>query len=201
MAYSTTVTAVTGGTLSAAQWNTGVRDNFGAIWVGTTAGDIDYYTSATGKNRVAIGTAGKSLVSTGSAPSWAKPVGIWDAWGKAERTSTAALTNTSWDDLSSLSITLTTTRTCTIYGLLTGGIGATDAGSSNVAARLMINGTAQTIGTTPTFSDVEFTVPLACAWSLANVTAGSRIVKAQNILNAGGNMYVTGVLLAWAVVE
>lgn len=47
-----------------------MRDNFTAIWVGTTAGDLNYYTSATAKARLAIGTAGQILMSTGSVPSW-----------------------------------------------------------------------------------------------------------------------------------
>jgi hypothetical protein len=42
---------------------------------GTTAGDIDYYTSGTAKARVAIGTAGQVLqVNSGAtAPEWAAP--------------------------------------------------------------------------------------------------------------------------------
>jgi len=40
---------------------------------GTTAGDIDYYTSATAKARVGIGTNGQVLTSNGSTPSWATP--------------------------------------------------------------------------------------------------------------------------------
>lgn len=70
MSFNNGFTAVTGATYTAAQYNTYVRDNFTAIWVGTTAGDLDYYTSATAKTRLAIGTAGKILMSTGSAPSW-----------------------------------------------------------------------------------------------------------------------------------
>lgn len=70
MAFNNTFTAVVGATYTAAQYNTYVRDNFTAIWVGTTAGDMNYYTSATAKARLAIGTAGQILMSTGSAPSW-----------------------------------------------------------------------------------------------------------------------------------
>lgn len=70
MAFNNTFTAVVGATYTASQYNTYVRDNFTAIWVGTTAGDIDYYTSASAKTRLAIGTAGQILMSTGSAPSW-----------------------------------------------------------------------------------------------------------------------------------
>ena len=44
---------------------------------GTTAGDIDYYTSGTAKARIAIGTAGQVLqVNSGAtAPEWATPAG------------------------------------------------------------------------------------------------------------------------------
>jgi len=37
---------------------------------GTTAGDLDYYTSATTKARIGIGTNGQVLKSNGSVPSW-----------------------------------------------------------------------------------------------------------------------------------
>jgi hypothetical protein len=37
---------------------------------GTTAGDLDYYTSATAKARIAIGANGTVLTSNGSVPSW-----------------------------------------------------------------------------------------------------------------------------------
>jgi len=40
---------------------------------GTTAGDIDYYTSSTAKARIGIGTNGQVLTSNGSVPSWATP--------------------------------------------------------------------------------------------------------------------------------
>ena len=42
---------------------------------GTTAGDIDYYTSSTAKARIAIGTAGQVLQVNGgaTAPEWAAP--------------------------------------------------------------------------------------------------------------------------------
>jgi len=46
-----------------------------ALNPGTTAGDIDYYTSSTAKARIAIGTAGQVLqVNSGAtAPEWAAP--------------------------------------------------------------------------------------------------------------------------------
>ncbi len=44
-----------------------------ALNPGTTAGDVDYYTSSTAKARVGIGTNGQVLTSNGSVPGWATP--------------------------------------------------------------------------------------------------------------------------------
>ena len=61
---------VTNQLVTAAHGNTYWRDNETANWVGTTAGDIDYYTGATAKARVAIGELGQGVVSNGTAPTW-----------------------------------------------------------------------------------------------------------------------------------
>jgi len=71
MAYGTVPLVATSDSWTASQHNTYIRDNFAAVWVGTTAGDTDYYTSATAKTRLAIGTANQIMRSTGSAPAWA----------------------------------------------------------------------------------------------------------------------------------
>ena len=42
---------------------------------GTTAGDVDYYTSSTAKARLGIGTTGQVLTVAGGVPSWATPSG------------------------------------------------------------------------------------------------------------------------------
>lgn len=70
MSFDNSYTAVTGATYQASDYNTGTKGNFTAVWVGTTAGDMDYYTSATAKSRLAIGAAGGILTSSGSAPQW-----------------------------------------------------------------------------------------------------------------------------------
>jgi len=59
---------------------------------GTTAGDLDYYTSATAKTRVAIGTSGQSLTVVGGVPAWAaSPTSVLTAKGDV-LTATAANT-------------------------------------------------------------------------------------------------------------
>lgn len=70
MSFNTVPTVANGDSWSAAQHNTYLRDNFAAVWVGTTAGDVDYYVNATSKARVGIGTNGYIFQSNGSVPSW-----------------------------------------------------------------------------------------------------------------------------------
>ena len=46
-----------------------------ALSPGTTAGDVDYYTSSTAKARLGIGTTGQVLSVSGGVPAWANPAG------------------------------------------------------------------------------------------------------------------------------
>jgi len=77
MAYSAVPLVATGDLWTAANQNTYLRDNMAAIWVGTTAGDVDYYTGAAAKSRLAIGTAGfaQRVDGAGTAPEWFKLLG------------------------------------------------------------------------------------------------------------------------------
>ena len=69
MAFDNTYTAVTGATYTASDYNTYTKSNFSALWVGSTAGDLDYYSSATAKARLALVTGGL-LYGGASAPAW-----------------------------------------------------------------------------------------------------------------------------------
>lgn len=90
MAFDNSYSAVTGATYAASDYNTYVKGNFTAIWVGTTAGDMDYYSSATAKTRLAAGSAYKTLRmnSSGNAPEWGGYIA-----GKALRTTTQSINN------------------------------------------------------------------------------------------------------------
>lgn len=74
MAWTSPITWVANAVLTAAQLNQQIRDNMLAIWQGTSAGDIDYYTSATTKARLGIPSPGYALVlesnHAGTAPNW-----------------------------------------------------------------------------------------------------------------------------------
>lgn len=100
MAFDNSFTAVTGATLAAGDWNTAVKGNWTASWVGTTAGDIDYYSSATAKSRLALGAAHTFLKSEGgSAPLYGALVyrrqggdaANWQTPGTTSRTPTKTL--------------------------------------------------------------------------------------------------------------
>lgn len=88
MSITVVPSAITGQTLSAAQWNTQVRDNINGIWVLTTAGDLLYATGASAAARLAAGAAYKTLRmnSAGNAPEWQGFIG-----GKAIRTSNQSI--------------------------------------------------------------------------------------------------------------
>ena len=72
MAYSAVPNVATGNLWTAANNNTYLRENLLASWVGTTAGDVDYYLTAATKSRLAGGTSGElQRVDAGeTAPAW-----------------------------------------------------------------------------------------------------------------------------------
>jgi hypothetical protein len=70
MAKTSYRTWVAGELITAAMLNQQIRDNGNEIWKGTTAGDLDYYTSSTSKARLGIGTNGQYLRVVSGVPSW-----------------------------------------------------------------------------------------------------------------------------------
>jgi len=203
MAFDNNFTAVTGQTYTASQYNTHTRDNFDALWVYTTAGDLVYATSATTLTRLALGSAGQSLIvnAGGTAPTWDKPAGAIDDISYAERATAGTLTNTSYANLTSLSITLTLTKTCTIFAMFSGKFYASGAGSYNSGFRFVIDGNNQTSGTETTCNVGDLTLPVAVAWAYPSVASGSRTITMQNRVIVGDTMGVSGTMTAWAVVE
>ncbi len=94
MAYDSSFTAVVGATYTAAQYNTHVRDNFTAIWVYTTAGDIAYASSATALARLAKGSAHQVLrMNSGeTGPEWGGYIAGMAYRGTAQSISTGTPT-------------------------------------------------------------------------------------------------------------
>jgi hypothetical protein len=75
MAFSNPRTWIDSELVTAALLNAHLKDQLNAIWVGTTAGDIDYYTAANAKARLPIGSNYQTLKSINNAPVWSGPIG------------------------------------------------------------------------------------------------------------------------------
>ena len=99
MAFSSMTARAASYVVTAANdWNVMVA-NFDAIWVGTTGGDMDYYSSSTAKTRVPIGAAFTFLRSNGSVPAWLSLVyrrkggsaTVWSTPGTTDYTPTATV--------------------------------------------------------------------------------------------------------------
>jgi len=70
--------------VKAADFNYEIRDLLNTLWVGTTQGDLEYYTSSTAKSRLAKGTARQNLTMNAgaTAPEWtASPASLMTATG------------------------------------------------------------------------------------------------------------------------
>lgn len=71
MAYTTVPTVATGDVWTAANHNQYIRDNFSSLFVGTAAGDVDYYDSASTKAKIAKPSVDSILKNTSAGvPSW-----------------------------------------------------------------------------------------------------------------------------------
>lgn len=75
MSYSVVPTVADGDIWTASEHNTYIKNNLAAIWKGSAAGDMDYYSGSADKVRLPIGTALQLLrVNAGAtAPEWSDP--------------------------------------------------------------------------------------------------------------------------------
>lgn len=194
MAYTSGFTAVSGATFTAAQYNTNVRDNFSAIWVYTTAGDISYATSSTGLSRLAL-VPGGVMYGGASAPAWlATPAatsflskasgtgapawlartampGVLHDYGKNYTDSGHSTTSGTYTSTTA-EVTLDTSYTCTIVGI--GVAGSTKTGATyNAGFLVQINGTDGTASAY--YNDTQQVI--SCISVLQGVAAGSHTVK------------------------
>lgn len=96
MSFTTPRTWTYGETVTEAQLNEQLRDNMNALWTGTTAGDMDYYTSNATKTRLAGGTANAGVVlrmgTAGTAPEYGGVV-TYRQGGSATNWSTTGTVN------------------------------------------------------------------------------------------------------------
>lgn len=185
-----------GSVLSAAELNEQIRDNGNALWVGTTAGDLDYYTSSTDKARLGISTIYKLLAvnSAGTAPAWTAlgtilPIGI----SSAISTST---TSTSYADVTNGTVTLTLNSTSTVLMFAQGCVTSASGDTEYVKGFIGATETPESI--------VTITAAKPMNWNyiagLASVAAGSVTCKLKFKSGTGNtvNLY-NGKLFALAI--
>jgi hypothetical protein len=100
-----------------------------ALNPGTTAGDIDYYTTSTAKARVGIGTAGQVLqVNSGAtAPEWATPAGSAPASASATVATEETTTSGTYTDLTTAGPAVTLTTGTKVLVIITADIRAMSA--------------------------------------------------------------------------
>ena len=169
------MTAVTGATFTAAQFNTNVRDNLNAIWVGTTAGDIDYYSGATTKARLAKPAALSMLTNDAAgAIAWATN-GRVHAIGFDESTTLTSTTSVTGTNITGLTLDLTLTQTCTVLLWMWASVNASVGSTPTQAAMLLgsIGGTAQTFDNSTPRSYIQAYNPISSFQRRTGVTAAT----------------------------
>ena len=182
MAYSTPYTFTALELLTAAKMNA-IQANITAIWVGTTAGDMDYYTSATGKNRIAIeANTTTVLMPSAGVPSWnhsPQIKGVLHAENAVYYNSSVNKTGTSYTDVTSATVDIVTTQTCTIRMQAEGRMANSTPGNTTYAQGV-IGGTVDpnVEGSKPQTSSGNF-VPYCYVYKRASVAAGTITCKIQ----------------------
>lgn len=204
MAYTSGFSAVTGAVFTAAQYNTNVRDNFTAIWVYTTAGDISYATGATTLARLAKPSVLSFLTNSSSGvPAWAS-AGLIHKFGYATSTTVVSTTSVTGVDITGLTFNLTTTQTCTIVLWMFASVYLT-GGTATQASMILgsIGGTNQTWdNSTPrTYSGSH--APIAHIFRRTGVTAGTITCKALLAVTDGSRTANTlgGTITGIAITE
>lgn len=205
MSFNNAYTAVTGATYTAAQYNTHTRDNFNAIWVYTTAGDIAYATGATALNRLAIGANNTTVLMPASgAPSWShSPAikGVLHAEASVYWTGEITKTGTTFTDITSASVDIVITQTCTIRMHAEGHFASgTEGNRSTVQGSIGGTVDPQSDDTKPWTTNGVY-VAYGYVYKRAGVPAGTITCKMQYKGGGGAVYHNSGRILVEAFVE
>jgi hypothetical protein len=157
-----------------------------ALNPGTTAGDLDYYTSSTAKARIGIGSTGQILTVAGGVPSWA--------------TATAAGTN--WSLVNAGGTALTGATTITVSGISGADklmVLVTGASSANVSSYFSFRINSDT-GANYNQYGLENTASATYStgvFAVSNVTNGTslafgRMESGSANATVSGNLQITG---------
>jgi hypothetical protein len=205
MSFNNAFTAVTGATYTAAQYNTHTRDNLNAIWVYTTAGDIAYATGGTTLSRLAIGANNTTvLMPSSGVPSWShSPAikGVLHAEGSVSWSTEVSKTGTTFTDITSATVDVVITQTCTIRMHAEGHFASGTEGN-RTTVQGVIGGTADALGddTKPWTTNGVY-VPYGYVYKRTGVTAGTITCKMQYKGGGGTAYHNSGRILVEAFVE
>ncbi len=207
MAITLVPSAITGQTLSAAMWNTQVRDNLNGYFVFTTAGDMIYATGASALARLGL-VVGGLMYGGASAPAWLAPplvdsfvkntiagvpsyqaisqiAGLLHTNGSAFTNTMRTTTSTSYASMSPVfKVDLTLAVQCTILAFAFG-IGKKNSGSYDGNFILSINGTNDVNDNTRVKSTAI--TPFITMFKLAGVAAGTRTVELKFKTGSAGD--------------
>lgn len=182
MAYSTPYTFTALELLTAAKMNA-IQANITAIWVGTTAGDMDYYTSATGKNRVAIGTNDTTVLTprSGVPAFYHSPQikGVLHAEAAVYYNSSINKTGTTYTDVTSATVDIVTTQTCTIRMQAEGRIANSTAGNATIVQGVIGGTVDPNADTSKSQTTNNYMVPYCHVYKRSGVAAGTITCKMQ----------------------
>lgn len=174
----------TGDWITATWLNTYVRQNMTALFPGTTAGDLDYYSSATEKARLGIGAVDTVLTPLSGAPAWSHTPnikGILHATANVDWYNSQSSASTSFIDVTGGTVNIVTTKTCTLV-MHARGIFRIFSNGDYCVVRGMINGVAHSPSSNvlalPRTQNTNF-VPFEYTYKLAGVAAGTITCKLQ----------------------
>lgn len=182
-----------------------IRDNLNAIWVGTAAGDIDYYSSATTKSKLAKPSVASLLAMDSSGvPSWLAitSVGGLHAKGTVDFAPGGQTFSGAWADITGATLDLVLTATCTII-VLAQVVGYNNTAGNAFLVRAVVNGAADPATNLPFNggASIARNENLSYEYYAINVPAGTRTVKLQCEQQGTNNVVERGRLIALAFTE
>ncbi len=194
MSKTTYRTWIYGELVTVSMMNEQIRDNGNAIWVGTAAGDMDYYTGAANKARLALGVSGQVIKAGAVAPGYGSPLSCSGSFTVA---TIGSLAETAWTDIAGATINLTVPGVSTLVAFASFEIIKQTSGS--VFFRWMIDGTAQSQSKME-YHTGSISHPGSILGIKTSVAAGARTCKLQYYVSAQTATFqnILGIILGFA---
>lgn len=164
-----------------------------ALNPGTTSGDLDYYTSATTKARIAKGTAGQifTMNAGATAPEWQTAAAAIPANATATVATQQSTTSTTYTNLATSGPAVTVTTGTKALVIITSQV-QNDAGNAQAYMSFAVSGATTIAASDTTRLSIETTSAkmTASAAYVVTLTAGSNTFTSQyRVGNTAGTVY------------